>query len=44
VPPPTPVPPPAAGDVPLKYTTDFPLALCEGTSTGARKMHDPKNK
>jgi hypothetical protein len=32
---PTPVPP-VAGDVPLKYSKDFPLALCEGTSNGVR--------
>jgi hypothetical protein len=34
---PSPIPvPPVAGDVPLKYSKDFPLALCEGTSNGVR--------
>jgi hypothetical protein len=28
---------PAAGDLPLKFATDLPLALCEGTSNGVRK-------
>jgi hypothetical protein len=34
----------AAGDLPLKFTTDFPLALCEGMSNGVRKVNDQKDK
>jgi hypothetical protein len=33
-----------AGDLPLKYTTDFPLALCEGMSNGVKKVNDQKDK